>query len=268
MTVIRDTLRGRGQQGFTLVEVTIILLVLVIISMIMLPQLGNFNRLARKVKVYEDVGAICASMKKFLDEVMVNGPYIQPGGTVAPPVNPVGLLVGPGSIPSIGPTAANPPRTGGGFPDIWNAPAPTPDAFDVTTDSGEVPLSVDFDADRFEFHMQVNNPTGLPPDTFVDRYKNVIDDPTVGAFAGWRGPYFNEWTSDPWGTRYSSNTFGLFFGPSGFPDDIFSTAVVCISFGPNKLAETPANQPIDLAPYGWYFLGDDVGAVLSAVGPF
>ena len=42
--------------GFTLVEVTIILLVLVILSTIMLPQLGNFNRLARRVKVSEDVG--------------------------------------------------------------------------------------------------------------------------------------------------------------------------------------------------------------------
>ena len=74
--------RAMRQDGFTLVEVTIILLVLVILSTIMLPQLGNFNRLARFVKVKEDLGALCATMKKFLDEVMVRGPFEQPGGGV------------------------------------------------------------------------------------------------------------------------------------------------------------------------------------------
>ena len=45
----------QNQRGFTLAEVTIILLVLVILSTIMLPQLGNFNRLARFVVVKEGV---------------------------------------------------------------------------------------------------------------------------------------------------------------------------------------------------------------------
>ena len=45
-TGLRDACARDG--GFTLVEVTIILLVLVILSTIMLPQLGNFNRLARR----------------------------------------------------------------------------------------------------------------------------------------------------------------------------------------------------------------------------
>ena len=44
-----------------------ILLVLVTLSMIMLPQLGNFNWLARYVVVKEDVAALCAPLKKFLD---------------------------------------------------------------------------------------------------------------------------------------------------------------------------------------------------------
>jgi len=68
-------LNKNSQKGFTLVEVTIILLVLVILATIMLPQLGNFNRLARFVKVREDVGAICSVMKKMLDEVMLGTVY-------------------------------------------------------------------------------------------------------------------------------------------------------------------------------------------------
>ena len=45
--------------------------------------------------IKEDLGAICATMKKFLDEVVVPGPFEQPGGGVAPPEWPIGLLVGP-----------------------------------------------------------------------------------------------------------------------------------------------------------------------------
>ena len=127
--------RIRNERGFTLVEVTIILLVLVILSMIMLPQLGNFNRLARKVKVYEDVGAICANFKKFLDEVMSN-PYIQPGGGVVVPLFPVGLLVGPGTAPDITPIAGTTPRTGGSFPDIWDSTAPTDPACGIGAPAG------------------------------------------------------------------------------------------------------------------------------------
>ena len=63
----------KRESGFTLVEVTIILLVLVILGTILLPQLGNYNRLARFVKVREDVGALCSVVKKMLDEVFQGG---------------------------------------------------------------------------------------------------------------------------------------------------------------------------------------------------
>ncbi len=250
--------------GFTLVEVTIILLVLVVLSTIMLPQLGNFNRLARRVKVSEDVGALCANIKKWLDEVMLGGPYVRPGGGVDTPSRPVGLLVGPGNSPAISPTIFGlAPRTSG---DIWDAVVIAQNVFSVETD-GVLHNTVDFDTDLLFNHLQVNNPQGLSVD-FRERYKNVIELPSVGSWFGWRGPYFNELTSDPWGTRYSVNTFGLHAGPSGASDDIFSTAVVCISFGPDKTASTLANQPIDLEPYGFILGGDDVVAVLSGVGPF
>ncbi len=251
-------------RGFTLVEVTIILLVLVILSSIMLPQLGNFNRLARRVKVGEDVGALCASVKKWLDEVMLGGPYVRPGGGVDNPRDPIGLLVGPGNSPIVSAAiVGQAPRTSS---DIWNAPVIAQNAFSVETD-GVLHNSVEFDTDLLFNHLQVNNPQGLSVD-FRERYKNVIELPSVGSWFGWRGPYFNELTPDPWGTRYSVNTFGLHVGPSGASDDIFSTAVVCISFGPDKTASTLANQPIDLTPYGFIIAGDDVAAVLSGVGPF
>ncbi len=256
--------RVAADRGFTLVEVTIILLVLVILSSIMLPQLGNFNRLARRVKVSEDVGALCASIKKWLDEVMLGGPYVRPGGGVDDPREPIGLLVGPGSSPTISTAIFGlAPRTSS---DVWDAAVIAQNAFNVETD-GVLHSPVEFDTDLLFNHLQVNNPQGLSID-FRGRYKNVIELPSVGSWFGWRGPYFNELTADPWGTRYSVNTFGLHSGPSGAVDDIFTTAVVCISFGPDKAASTLANQPIDLEPYGFIVGGDDVVAVLSGVGPF
>ena len=252
--------RAMRQDGFTLVEVTIILLVLVILSTIMLPQLGNFNRLARFVKVKEDLGALCATMKKFLDEVMVRGPFEQPGGGVAGPEWPIGLLVGPGSRPAIphgvdhnmahGDWASHVP---GGFGTI----AVETDIYGVEEAS--------FFTDRIANHLLRNDPLGHGGSSLWDRYKNVIDDPSVGAFFGWRGPYFDEISTDPWGTRYAINTFGLHFSRN---DYAFSTAVVCYSAGPNKSADTAMNQPIGEDPFGWVTGGDDLVATLSAMGPF
>jgi len=263
-----------AERGFTLVEVTIILLVLVILSTIMLPQLGNFNRLARYVVVKEDVGAICASLKKFLDEVMLPGPFAHPGGSdlggvgngAHEPKNPVGLLVGPGTIPNVSAITNPAYNTAGTYPQIWEAvAAKAVAAFSVTPDDGGAPVS--FEAAELAYHLQVNSP--WTANNNHGRYKNVLDDPPVGAFFGWRGPYFNELNSDPWGTRYSVNTFGLHSGAGGGPDNIFFTAVVCISFGPNKGADTEANMPGPPTMGPVYAIGgDDIAAILSAAGPF
>ncbi|NKB87561.1 MAG: hypothetical protein GKS06_05020 [Acidobacteria bacterium] len=252
--------RAMRQDGFTLVEVTIILLVLVILSTIMLPQLGNFNRLARFVKVKEDLGAICATMKKFLDEVMVPGPFEQPGGGVAPPEWPIGLLVGPGTSP--GNAAGLDHKTVQGD---WSSPVPGDSGTIVVTTDIYGVADTEFMTDRMENHLQRNDPMGFGGSSELDRYKNVIEDPSVGAFFGWRGPYFNELTSDPWGTRYAVNTFGLHRGEEGY---VFSSAVVCYSAGPNKTAETGFNQPAGEDPFGWVTGGDDMVALLSAMGPF
>lgn len=253
--------RKQNERGFTLVEVTIILLVLVIISMIMLPQLGNFNRLARKVKVAEDLAAICATMKKFLDEVLVPGPFDDPGGHVAAPVGPVGLLVGPGTPPPADVASAGPPNGD------WTLTEA--DTFDETPDilSGvAAPLATTFEVDSFDEHLQFNRPLSAAGAAgYAERYRNQIDDPTVGPFLGWRGPMFDMFTPDPWGGRYMSNTFGLHSGTNG---NTFSTAVVCYSAGGNRVAESAINQPQGVAPYGWVTGGDDIAVVLSAMGPF
>ena len=181
----------RSQSGFTLVEITIILVVLVILSMIMLPQLGNFNRLARKVKVNEDLQAICSTMKKLLDEVMLGTFYEDP----AQRVRPVGLLVGPGKTPS--------PGSAG---DGTCSQCATPQQLHWLQAAGQTGLNMgtddaaeteSFETGFLQDHLQQNNPD---PNDGSKHYKNAIDNPerwAVGAFSGWRGPYVNDLDTDP-----------------------------------------------------------------------
>ena len=146
------------------------------------------------------------------------------------------------------------------------------DDFLVASDlGGGTPAGTDvtFYADNLIYHLQVNAPRPTNGGTPVDRYKNVLDDPSVGPFFGWRGPYFDNVNADPWGTRYSVNTFGLHGGNTSATDDIFYTAVICISFGPNKTADTEPNMPGLPTPGPTYAIGgDDIVAILSAAGPF
>ncbi len=55
--------------GFTLIEVTVVLLALGILAGVLLPSIGGFNSLARKVRLKEDLGVLCSMMKVMLDDV-------------------------------------------------------------------------------------------------------------------------------------------------------------------------------------------------------
>lgn len=61
--------RNRSADGFTYIEVAIILLALAILVGIFLPNIGNFNALARKVKLKEDIGVLCVSLKVMMDDL-------------------------------------------------------------------------------------------------------------------------------------------------------------------------------------------------------
>lgn len=256
--------------GFTLVEVTIILLVLVILATIMLPQLGNFNRLARFVKAREDVAALCSVMKKMLDEVMLGAFFVDPRPNGRGNF-PVGLLVGPGRAPKMGSKWDGNSGISGDEGHWLLHPG---DRFEVPVDVHTGDPNV-FVVDTLRNHLQQNMPRWRRHRDSI-RYKNPIDNPerwAAGAFFGWRGPYLDELTTDPWGSRYAANVFALYKAPETFDNDqIHSSAVVCYSAGPDSGVDTVFNQPMnDLDEdgfFGWQFMDDDVGAILSAGGPF
>ena len=248
----------RDRRGFTLIEVTIILLVLVTLSTIMLPQMGGFNRLARFAKVREDLGALCSVMDKMLNEVMLGAFYGDPRGRRTP----IGLLVGAGGTPVKGSASDS----------KWRLPVGS--EFTVPTDHGGAARS--FIVDSFDNHPRQNQPLGGDGQR-TSNYKNPLDDPDphggAGSFFGWRGPYLAGISSDPWGNRYMANVFALWKKPGVYDRrDHFTSAIVCYSAGPDGAVDTTFNQPMNDRDgdglNGWSFGDDDLGAILSAGGPF
>lgn len=264
---------SKSAAGFTLVEVTIILLVLVILSSILLPNLGGFNRLARYARVKEDIGAICASAARMLVDVgevafyhwggrdggrnMSDTPYRE---------DPVGLLVGDGDTPELNGNVA-----GNGA--HWQTPFGNRfvEGKDI---SG---IAVEFRVDTIANHLIHNTPSSNPANAYRTPLDMISGNSSAGVTGGlhfdtpgaqgfnsmfaWRGPYISDRVdADPWGNRYMINVFALWI-PSDMDGDGFNSAVVCYSAGPDEEIDTEFNQPT-----GWFTGDDDITAIVHSGG--
>ena len=249
---IRSRSSRNAERGFTLVEVSIILVVLTVLSTIMLPQLGGFSRLARFARVKEDLGALCSMMSRMLEDVGESAFFGDPSGgygSVGPRL-PVGLLVGAGDTPiSESKHGAGPRRN-------WRLRVG--DDFGLPSDdrSGHHKFLVDTIAN----HLISNTPLGdsdggwrIPSET-KEGFNSLFS---------WRGPYLNDGiTADPWGMRYMANVFALYNPPGAKAKGRFGSGVVCLSAGPDGEVDTNFNQP-----GGWRTGDDDLTALLGAGGP-
>ncbi len=290
--------RRGAQDGFTLVEVATILLALGVMAGMLVPSIGQFNSLARRVRLSEDLGVLCTALKMMLDDVgesafwgsygrsyqtgyAVSGYGATSGGQSSPGManaystgvsynsggsyQAAGLLVGNGDIPAsaIGATQ-------------WQLQRGA--TFIADTDAYyQVGLSfvVDGFADQLIHHGVVTTSDAIDAGGYgysgphnLGRYPGTVD--SMDMFH-WRGPYIaDRINADPWGNRYMANVFALHLPPATLYNThaywrrhqpFFSSAVVCYSAGPNEQIETAFDQP-----WGWYTGGDDQTAVLAGVG--
>jgi hypothetical protein len=217
----------KGQKGLSLVEVTIMLLVLMLLTSVLAPSIWDFVYDAQWVKVKEDCEAIGISVSRFLRD---NPPCFSTapgGGTRCEIANRVDLLYGDGAIAAVG--ALSPDYTGGtgnvGVVNNWND---TGAAANVGT---------------LENHLTKNTigATFYPtPGTLGNL--NVVG-PQFGL--GWRGGYLaGPIAPDPWGSAYEVNSMFVAAATNaatatnegfyGWDRDVF-----CISAGPNKIFQTP-----------------------------
>jgi len=186
--------------GWSLIELTIILVVLSILCAILAPTIGRYVRNAKVIRAREDVQAIGCAVWMFIEDT-ANGMFLQDGDAVRENsegrplmtlMNRVNTLVGDGDIPEL-----NTELSGA---EGWIA------VVNFT--------SVDF----LEYHLCTNRPGDSGSHAY--RTPNVIDnagdsqDPVYardesGGFNAefaWRGPYVTAPIDpDPWGNRYAVN---------------------------------------------------------------
>lgn len=220
----------------SLVEVTIILAVLAVLTAVAAPSIGGYMRDAAAATAKADVEAIGSALSRML--VDTGEPWVLKNGkgggpTLAPArdaVNRVDLLVSTGAIAAVSVARSS------GTTD-WDDPV----------DAGVVQL--------LEHFLVENTPSG----SSANGYRTAENVP--GGFQnsdfGWRGAYLpGPIGPDPWGSRYAVNVEflakALGAGPSGNVNDVF-----VVSAGVNLTVDTRFDT--DGVAAG----GDDVIFVLS-----
>lgn len=262
--------------GFTLVEVSIIVMALAILSAILLPQIGVFLRDARLARAREDVAAIGVSMMQMLKDTGESSFYTEPQGNWRSPerfrdgrVQPVGLLIGDGDTPDA--------------EEQWSWREPFGGAVsNASTDFAHVRVSAGL-VDSFANHLIQNDPANLDTSAGTGpdwrRYRTPADmvsgDHSAGVPRGlqfdsasgqgfnsefaWRGPYLDAVRPDPWGNRYMANVLWLTM-PQGSDSAGFIRPVIVVSAGPDEEIDTPFEA------IGGFIVGDDDIAYPVAYG--
>jgi len=233
----RANWRAVDGHGFTLVEVSIILMVLSVLSLVLLPGIGSYLRDARLARARGDLNAIHEAVVRFLEDtgegvfrhIGHGNRETSDGGPSAPsspaPVYTLDMLISDGDTPD-----------GGDIGDGWKWREPW---------SGQP-------VDTLANHLVQNTPGHdlsaryrTPADLSADGSEQQVAfaiQSGMGARFAWRGPYVSAPVrSDPWGNRYAVNV--RFLDPvadsatgdgSGYLYDVF-----VLSAGPDEEIDTP-----------------------------
>ena len=210
--------RRHGRGGWSLIELTIILVCLSILCAILAPVIGRYVRRARMIRCREDVQCLGIAIWGFLND-SGSGCFRRDGSAPPSPENAVALAVSDGDIPELGPAPADA---------RWVAP-------------------VDFaGVDYLEYHLSMNRPGNNPAHHYP-----TPDDLTGGSGApifarpgsrangefSWRGPYMTAPIDpDPWGNRYAVNVLNLC--ASGGDGTGVDGDCIVLSAGPDEAVDT------------------------------
>jgi type II secretory pathway pseudopilin PulG len=247
----------RGERGISLIEATIILMVLATLSAAIAPAIGTYTNDARGVAAKSEVETIGAAVNQLLRDTGSRCLRLS-GADDCTVTNRVDLLVTSGRSPSSVDTALAP-----------NVVLPDSEAATNGTvnwlPSGNAPTQQDLLEDQL---IENDNPVPYAVASFTGgggpRMKG-----------GWRGAYLNgPITADPWSIRYQVNTMFLAVATNAtdsLPGPTFSQTqeglreagwhrdVLVLSAGANRVVETSFGGT---ATGGVMAGGDDVVYVL------
>lgn len=222
---MRRTLRN--EHGMSLVEATIILLVLMLLTGVLSPSIGDYVNDAKMVKVKEDCEAIGVSLMRLTRDV---GACLKfDGRKRCTKWNRVDILY------SEGPKVTNDMLEGKGTTPFYDDAISQTLKWDLETERG----------DSLEHQLVAN---GLGPNYRTPGETNPTGYTLTGPQfnLGWRGAYLSSpigW--DPWGRRYLVNSVFLATAQDALEGTTegrrsggWSHDVFCLSAGQNGLYET------------------------------
>jgi prepilin-type N-terminal cleavage/methylation domain-containing protein len=202
---------SRTQRGFTLIELTVVLAVLVTLALVLTPSVANFVRDARVARAQNDSRTIATAILEFYkDNGFAPAWAVAQNGGPGPAASRLDILVSPGNAPGIDLRAGTLAGTLAGW---------------------------------------LNGRVGLLADQLMSDTPAYATR-TPGSQSGWNGPYLSSTLgSDPWGNRYIVN-IGQIEMAAGNGPGATKFAVWVLSAGPNGIIETLPNQPFTSAVLG------------------
>lgn len=240
------TPRKDRQAGFTLVEVSVMLSVLVILSAMIAPVISNTLASTRLAAAHSEMAVLAQALQAFLQDI----------GCEIVPQNRDGASPATGIVtaPTVAPPSAPPTGTSGAAMQALVAAASTActeaeicdgPIVELLISAGDIPAlgpggdeewvqppdgqAIDF----IEFFLVTNRPGNDADRRFPTPDDCGLFDPLAGTPA-WQGAYSSIGAGDPWGNRYMINTAFLLTGEI---ED-----VVVLSAGPDEEVDTAFAQ--------------------------
>ena len=207
----------RSERGMSLLEATIVLMVISILAAIIAPPVGSYVQSTQQAAASRDAENIGAALGRMLDDLGESAVLRDGNGASAAaapshaPANHVDMLVTQGDAPIV---EASVVRAGAGVTD-WD---------DAVNDAA---------IQLLDYYLVANTPSGLAANgyrTAATMSTTTEFDPDGGAMFNaehaWRGAYLpGPLGPDPWGYRYAINVEFLArptgTGPSGQVNDVF-----------------------------------------------
>ena len=221
------------QRGMTLIEMTVILAVITILSGMLAPSILQFIEDSKVTRARSDVQAIAVGITRFYQDTghfPVTFDSIQ--GSIG--TRFIDILVSHGKPPRL--------RRATGTSGISHAGLVSSVGL-RSASAGDLGRWAAGQMDYLDNYLMKN------------RAGYLLRGP--GGNLGWNGPYLNSDTgADPWGNQYMVNVAYLDSNP-GVADALgySKNAVFVLCAGPNQVLETPFTQPIVDAD----IFGDDIG---------
>jgi len=246
--------RLRNQKGLSLIEVTIMLLVLMLLTSVLAPSIFDFVNDAQWVKVKEDCEALAVSVARLHKDVG-SKLYTTPGGQWNYPANKMDIMLSDfTNVPVV--TGPHVMGFGGGATNWFG------------TGNGEFPFN-NAVMDTCSNQLITNLAFGVGPGIYPEPAVNA---PVFGPYfgQGWRGAYLSPpCASDPWGYAYQVNTKWATMqfqqGPWGIRNHC--NDVFCLSPGKDGIIDTHFGVDYNTFPQGVSRRGDDWVTIIAPCDP-